>query len=84
MKPVQFNKTAIAIIAALLVMTVSGGAIIPPLYGRFVDKGKEALIDSGLEASDALAMAARVCYYILIPCYAIIFIFVVCGNRLKK
>ena len=76
----KHTKTA----AALLIMAVSGGAIIPPLYGRLVDSGKEALIDSGLEAADALALAAKESYYILIPCYAIIFIFAVWGQRLKK
>jgi hypothetical protein len=54
------------------------------LYGRLVDSGKEALIDSGLEAADALAVAAKESYYILIPCYAIIFVFALWGQRLKK
>ena len=76
----KHTKTA----AALLIMAISGGAIIPPLYGRLVDSGKEVLIDSGLEAADALALAAKESYYILIPCYAIIFVFAVWGQRLKK
>ena len=76
----KHTKTA----AALLIMAISGRAIIPPLYGRLVDSGKEALIDSGLEAADALAVAAKESYYILIPCYAIIFVFAVWGQRLKK
>ncbi len=76
----KHTKTA----AALLIMAISGGAIIPPLYGRLVDSGKEALIDSGLEAADALAVAAKESYYILIPCYAIIFVFALWGQRLKK
>ena len=76
----KHTKTA----AALLIMAISGGAIFPPLYGRLVDSGKEALIDSGLEAADALALAAKESYYILIPCYAMIFVFAVWGQRLKK
>ena len=76
----KHTKTA----AALLIMAISGGAIIPPLYGRLVDSGKEALIDSGLEAADALALAAKESYCILIPCYAVIFVFAVWGQRLKK
>ena len=76
----KHTKTA----AALLIMAISGGAIIPPLYGRLVDSGKEALIDSGLEAADALAVAAKESYYILFPCYAIIFVFALWGQRLKK
>ena len=70
--------------AALLIMAISGGAIIPPMYGRLVDSGKAALIDSGLDAADALATAAKESYYILIPCYAIIFVFALWGQRLKK
>jgi len=76
----KHTKTA----AALLIMAISGGAIIPPLYGRLVDSSKEALINSGLEAADALALAAKESYYILIPCYAIIFVFAVWGQRPKK
>ena len=70
--------------AALLIMAISGGAIIPPMYGRLVDSGKAALIDSGLNTADALATAAKESYYILIPCYAIIFVFALWGQRLKK
>ena len=76
----KHTKTA----AALLIMAISGGAIIPPIYGRLVDSSKAALIDSGLDAADALAIAAKESYYILIPCYAIIFVFAVWGQRLKK
>lgn len=76
----RHTKTA----AALLIMAISGGAIIPPLYGRLVDSGKQALINSGLQPVDALALAAKESYYILIPCYLIIFVFAVWGQRLKK
>jgi hypothetical protein len=48
-------------------MVISVGAIIPSLYRRLVESGKEALIDSGLEAAGALAVAAaKESYYILI------------------
>lgn len=76
----KHTKTA----AALLIMAISGGAIIPPLYGRLVDSGKEALIDSGLEHVDALALAAKESYYILIPCYLIIFGFASFVKRLRN
>ena len=76
----RHTKTA----AALLIMAISGGAIIPPLYGRLVDRGKESLIDSGLEAADALALAAKESYYILIPCYLIIFGFSGFVKRSRK
>ena len=35
----KFTKTA----SALLIMAISGGAIIPPLYGRIVDANKQEL-----------------------------------------
>ena len=76
----RHTKTA----AAMLIMAISGGAIIPPLYGRIVDSGKESLIDSGLGAADALALASKESYYILIPCYLIIFGFAGFVNRLRK
>lgn len=76
----KHTKTA----AALLIMAIAGGAIIPPLYGRLVDQGKETLMQSGLTSSDALALATRESYYILIPCYAIIFVFALWGQLLKK
>ena len=76
----KHTKTA----SALLIMAISGGAIIPPLYGRLVDQGKEVLVSAGTDASIALATAAKESYYILIPCYAIIFIFSVWGHALNK
>ena len=76
----RHTKTA----AAMLIMAISGGAIIPPLYGRIVDSGKESLIDSGLGAADALALASKESYYILIPCYLIIFGFAGFVKRLRK
>ena len=76
----KFTKTA----SALLIMAISGGAIIPPLYGRFVDATKHELIASGLNDSDALANAATSSYWILIPCYAIILFFAVWGHKYKN
>ena len=45
----KFTKTA----SALLIMAISGGAIIPPLYGRFVDAGKAELISQGISEAAA-------------------------------
>ena len=75
----KHTKTA----SALLIMAISGGAIIPPLYGRLVDQGKEALVSAGIDAAPALATAAKESYYILIPCYMIIFFYAVWGHRLR-
>ena len=54
----KFTKTA----SALLIMAISGGAIIPPLYGRLVDTNKHELIATGLSEADALATAATSSY----------------------
>jgi len=74
----KFTKTA----SALLIMAISGGAIIPPLYGRLVDSGKEELITSGLNEAEAMATAATSSYWILIPCYVIILYFALSGHKL--
>src|SRR5690606_27597208 len=64
----KFTKTA----SALLIMAISGGAIIPPLYGVLVDVKKEALISNGMEEALAIGEATSFGYWILLPCYLII------------
>lgn len=76
----KYTKTA----SALLVMAISGGAIIPPLYGRMVDATKHELIAGGLEKADAMATAATSSYWILIPCYAMILLFAIWGHKIKS
>jgi glucose/galactose transporter len=76
----KFTKTA----SALLIMAISGGAIIPPLYGQLVDSEKMALIANGMEKTLAVANAATSGYWILIPCYAIVLFFAVKGHKLKS
>ena len=76
----KYTKTA----SALLIMAIAGGAIIPPLYGQLVDYGKETLMEAGVSSSDALAISAQESYYILIPCYFIIFVFAVSAKRLQN
>ncbi|WP_159022355.1 sugar MFS transporter [Formosa sp. L2A11] len=78
----KFTKTA----SALLIMAISGGAIIPPLYGALVDSKKIELIAQGVEQATATATAATSGYWILIPCYAFILFFAVYGHKvgLKK
>ncbi|MAD97098.1 MAG: glucose/galactose MFS transporter [Flavobacteriaceae bacterium] len=76
----KFTKTA----SALLIMAIAGGAIIPPLYGRLVDTGKEALEATGMEASQALSIASNESYWILLPCYVIILFFAVKGHKIKN
>ncbi|MBP9601965.1 MAG: sugar MFS transporter [Lutibacter sp.] len=76
----KFTKTG----SALLIMAISGGAIIPPLYGRLVDSGKHELIASGIQESDALSTAATSSYWILIPCYVLILFFAIWGHKYKS
>lgn len=70
--------------SALLIMAIAGGAIIPPLYGKLVDAGKESLISQNLDAQQALASASNSSYWILIPCYLIILFFAVKGHQIKS
>jgi glucose/galactose transporter len=74
----KFTKTA----SALLIMGISGGAIIPPLYGRFVDSGTSDLVATGMSEAAALAEASTSGYWILLPCYLIIFYYAVSGHKL--
>ncbi len=76
----KFTKTA----SALLIMAISGGAIIPPLYGRIVDANKAEYIANGIAEADAIATASTGSYWILIPCYAIILFFAVWGHKYKS
>lgn len=76
----KFTKTA----SALLIMAISGGAIIPPIYGRLVDAQKHALISQGVETLEATTTAATSSYWILIPCYVIILFFAVWGHKIKS
>jgi len=74
----KFTKTA----SALLIMAISGGAIIPPLYGRLVDNNKHELIASGIAESEAIATASTDSYWILLPCYIIILYYALAGHKL--
>jgi glucose/galactose transporter len=74
----KFTKTA----SALLIMAISGGAIIPPLYGRLVDNNKTELIAEGINEASALAQSATSSYWILIPCYVIILYYALSGHKL--
>ena len=74
----KFTKTA----SALLIMAISGGAIIPPLYGKFVDGTKADLIAKGINEAAAAAQAATTGYWILLPCYLIILYYAFAGHKL--
>lgn len=76
----KFTKTA----SALLIMAISGGAIIPPLYGRMVDSNTHELITGGMQQADAIAAASTSSYWILIPCYTMILLFAIWGHKIGK
>jgi FHS family L-fucose permease-like MFS transporter len=78
----KFTKTA----SALLIMAISGGAIIPPLYGALVDHKKEELIVAGINEANAITEAASFGYWILLPCYLMILYYAFWGHKigLKK
>lgn len=78
----KFTKTA----SALLIMGISGGAVLPLLYGALVDSKKELLISSGTNEIAATAEAASYGYWVLLPCYVIILYYAFWGHKvgLKK
>ncbi|WP_100611161.1 sugar MFS transporter [Confluentibacter lentus] len=73
----KFTKTA----SALLIMAISGGAVIPPLYGMLVDVKKEELILTGMGEASAIAEATSFGYWILLPCYLIILYYAFSGHK---
>ena len=73
----KFTKTA----SALLIMAISGGAIIPPLYGRLVDSNKLNLIAEGMNEALATAEASTSGYWILLPCYLFILYYAISGHK---
>ncbi len=75
----KFTKTG----SALLIMAISGGALIPPLYGKLVDANKHEMIASGVDGLEAVALSATYSYWILIPCYVIILFFALWGYKIK-
>lgn len=75
----KFTKIA----SALLIMAVSGGAIIPLLYGALVDHKKAALISTGINEVSALAEAASFGYWILLPCYLVILYYAFFGHKVR-
>ncbi|MEO8773635.1 MAG: sugar MFS transporter [Gelidibacter sp.] len=76
----KHTKTA----SALLIMAISGGAIIPPLYGRLVDAGKHEMIANGIQDVAELSTASTSSYWILIPCYLIVLFFAIKGHKIKS
>ena len=76
----KFTKTG----SALLIMAISGGAIIPPLYGKIVDANKLDLITEGMNQTDAMAAASTQSYWILTPCYVFILFYAIWGHKIRN
>ncbi|MDC9724271.1 MAG: sugar MFS transporter [Urechidicola sp.] len=78
----KFTKSA----SALLIMAISGGAILTPRYGRLVDSKKAQLIADGVAEVTASADASTSSYWILFPCYIFILYYAIAGHKvgLKK
>ena len=76
----KFTKTA----SALLIMAISGGAIIPPLYGKLVDANTHELIRGGMQQTEAISTASTSSYWVLIPCYAMILFYAIWGHKIGK
>lgn len=76
----KFTKTG----AAFLIMAISGGAILTPLYGKLVDYLKEVYLAEGMEEVLATAHSANQGYWILLPAYIIIFLYAFKGHKIKS
>ncbi len=76
----KFTKTA----SALLIMAISGGAIITPLYGKLVDRLHEGYIATGMEEAIAVSTSHNQGYWILIPSYIVILFFAFKGHKIKS
>jgi glucose/galactose transporter len=75
----KFTKTA----SALMVMAISGGAILPPLYGQLVDWLHTSYLKEGMEAALATSTSANNGYWILLPSYLVILFFAVKGHKIR-
>lgn len=76
----KFTKTG----AAFLIMAISGGAILTPLYGKLVDYLKEVYLAEGMEEVLATSHSANQGYWILLPAYIIIFLYAFKGHKIKS
>ena len=76
----KFTKRA----AAFLIMAISGGAILTPMYGKLVDYLNEGYLAGGMEEAQAMSQSANQGYWILLPAYIIIFLYAVKGHKIKS
>ncbi len=76
----KFTKTG----SALLIMGISGGAIITPLYGKLVDRLHSGYLEKGMDDAVAIATSHNQGYWILIPSYIVILFFALKGHKIKS
>lgn len=74
----KFTKKA----SALLIMAISGGAVIPPLFGKLADNHKIDLVAQGVSEEIASGQSLNFGYWILLPCYVIILYYAFAGHKL--
>ena len=70
--------------SALLIMGISGGAIIAPLYGQLVDKLQGDYLAEGMDKTIAMATSHNQGYWILIPSYIVIAFYAFKGRKIKS
>lgn len=70
--------------SSLLIMGISGGAIIPLIYGGIIDYRISLDVAEGMDKEIATASAAQQAYMIMIPCYLVIYYYAAAGHRLGR
>src|SRR5690606_20488037 len=76
----RYTKAA----SSLLIMGISGGAIIPLIYGAIIDHQVGQSVAHGAAKALATATASQQAYLIMLPCYLVIFYYAVKGHRLGR
>lgn len=76
----RYTKAA----SSLLIMGISGGAIIPLIYGAVIDYRVQQSIAQGVSKMLATAEASQQAYLIMLPCYLVVFYYAVKGHRLGR
>jgi FHS family L-fucose permease-like MFS transporter len=70
--------------SSLLIMGISGGAIIPLIYGGIIDYRISLAVAEGMNKEMATASASQQAYLIMIPCYLMIYYYAAAGHRLGR
>lgn len=70
--------------SSLLIMGISGGAIIPLVYGGIIDHRIGLAVVEGIDKEMATASAAQQAYLIMIPCYLVIYYYAAAGHQLGR